>query len=389
MNAFVMTAIFMVWNTTGFALAADDSVSVTTLDSEGNEKTLWTDTGEKIFMPENHKLAVALAADMKVNNIPISHLLSMWQSNLTSEMNYLTDYVINFLNFLPNCNFPENYQYRNNLLIRCNNILGTVKTEFETNPTNISSFTRDIIQRWSNREPSNIYGPRFKQEVEGYETLEDQADEMTNQFARDWIANSKFDFNESEINELVINVIKESFETTFDYPWNKEIDWHNSILNDLVPYLINKIDAENDTHLLFVGYGTKDWVPHLVKLSIHPFAAGLPRADVKLVANPFIVWYESLAQSDQVDLFLLGYESSYHSKVSSLLPEEAKANILAQLEELESERISEMRKKVNNLSLTKLEFVARSFVELESLGSFLVEYLPSVGGDIKVVSMTR
>jgi hypothetical protein len=61
----------------------------------------------------------------------------------------------------------------------------------------------------------------------------------------------------------------------------------------------------------------------------------------------------------------------------------------AQLEELESERISEMRKKVNNLSLAKLEFVARSFVEMESLGSFLVEYLPSVGGDIKVVSMTR
>ena len=33
--------------------------------------------------------------------------------------------------------------------------------------------------------------------------------------------------------------------------------------------------------------------------------------------------------------------------------------------------------------------VARSFVEMESLGSFLVEYLPSVGGNIKVVSMTR
>ena len=127
----------------------------------------------------------------------------------------------------------------------------------------------------------------------------------------------------------------------------------------------------------------------MVKLSIHPFAAGLPRADIKLVANPFIVWYESLAQSDQVDLFLSGYESSYHSKVSALLPEEAREEILAQLEELESERISEMRKKVNNLSLTKLEFVARSFVEMESLGSFLVEYLPSVGGDIKVVSMTR
>jgi hypothetical protein len=389
MNAFAMTAIFMVWNTTGFALAADDSVSVTSLDSEGIEKTLWTDTGEKIFRPEDHKLAVALAADMKVNNIPVSHLLSMWQSNLSTEMNHLTDYVINFLNFLPNCDFPENYQYRNNLIFRCNNILGTVKTEFETNPTNVSSFIKDIIQRWSKVEPSNIYGSLFKDEVSNYTTSEDPGDEMTNEFSRNWVQNSKFDYNEKAINELVIGVIEESFETTFDYPWDKNIDWHQSIINHLVPYLINKVDAENSTHLLFVGYGTKDWVPHMVKLSIHPFAAGLPRADIKLVANPFIVWYESLAQSDQVDLFLSGYESSYHSKVSALLPEEAKAEILAQLEELESERISEMRKKVNNLSLTKLEFVARSFVEMESLGSFLVEYLPSVGGDIKVISMTR
>jgi len=384
-----MTAIFMVWNTTGFALAADDSVSVTSFDSEGIEKTLWTDTGEKIFMPDDHKLAIALAADMKVNNIPVSHLLSMWQSNLTSEMNHLTDYVINFLNFLPNCDFPENYQYRQGLLLRCNNILGTVKTEFETNPTNVSSFIRDVIQHWSKVEPSNIYGSLFKDEVSAYTISEDPGDEMTNEFARNWILNSKFQINEKAINELVMAVIKESFETIFDCPWDKKIDWHLSILNHLVPYLINTIDAENSTHLLFVGYGTKDWVPHMVKLSIHPFAAGLPRADIKVVANPFIVWYESLAQSGQVDLFLSGNESSYHSRVSALLPEEVRTEILAQLEELENERISEMQKKVNNLSLTKLEFVARSFVEMESLGSFLVEYLPSVGGNIKVVSMTR
>jgi hypothetical protein len=61
----------------------------------------------------------------------------------------------------------------------------------------------------------------------------------------------------------------------------------------------------------------------------------------------------------------------------------------SRLDELTNTRIESMRNKINSLPVTKLEFVARQFVELESLASFLVEDLPSVGGDIDSVIISR
>ena len=153
--------------------------------------------------------------------------------------------------------------------------------------------------------------------------------------------------------------------------------------------MINYIDSEAYTKLLCVGYGKDDWIPQLVKISIHPNLNRAPRAQVLQVANPLKVWFSDLAQTDQVDMFLQGYNNEYNDLALTFVPEDSKLVASECLSAFEEKRFSEMKKKVNNLSLTKLEFVARSFVEMESLGSFLVEYLPSVGGDIKVVSMTR
>jgi hypothetical protein len=45
--------------------------------------------------------------------------------------------------------------------------------------------------------------------------------------------------------------------------------------------------------------------------------------------------------------------------------------------------------KTNLLNIDRLEYVARLFVEMEALNSYLVENLPGVGGNIQVVTMTK
>ena len=387
-----MTAIFMVWNTAGFALAADDSISVTNLDSEGQEKTLWTDVGEKIFELENHKLAIAFAGNARVNNIPIGHLLRMWESNLTTEISYFFEYVIDFLNYFAKCNFPVDENYNLELSVRCDLYMDLIKTECEKKPKNMEKKIKELINQRSENAPSNIYGPRFSDEVKAYQASENPLVEIENRFAQMWVDQAEFE-NKTQANDEcltnAIKIIKESFETIFETKWNENIEWHQTIVEELAPYIINKIDLEDSTELLFVGYGKKDWIPHLVKLSVHPFNGQVPRVKIMSVCNPNLTWHEALGQTDQIMLFLRGIDTDLDLSLQSSFSKSQSSGLINQIEEFVEIRTGEMQKKVSNLSIAKLEFVAHSFVELESLGSFLVEYLPGVGGGIKVVSMTR
>jgi len=384
-----MTAIFMVWNTTGFALAADDAISVQSPDENGKERTLWTDTGEKIFMPENHKIAIATAADMKINNIQISNILAGWNMQLKKEVSHLNDYVIDFLNYLSKCEFPLNFQYQNDLKIRCELIMNTFSDSYKDNPENIDNKIGELINYWTNIEPKNVFGPDFQAEFLADDVENEGYDDLFLDFCINWAKGKTADSqNENQI-EVVKELITQTFLATFGTELDAKQKWHKNLQEQLIPYLINYIDSENYAKLLFVGYGIDDWIPHLVKVSIHPSLNGAPRARILQVANPLKIWFSHLAQTDQVDMFLQGYNNDYHEALLSFVPEESRESALEHLGSLEEKRFSEMRKKVNNLSLAKLEFVARSFVEMESLGSFLVEYLPSVGGNIKVVSMTR
>jgi hypothetical protein len=384
-----MTAIFMVWNTTGFAIAADDAVSVQSHDENGFEKTLWTDTGEKIFIPEGHKLAIGIAADRKINNILVNHILSSWHSRLDGQMINLNDYVVDFLNYLSTCDFPLNYEYQNSLKTRCEFILNTFEEFYREDPSNISDRISDSINGWQDAEPKNIYESDFENEYLNPYIEEDQYDDLYLNFCQDWVRNRISEPANPNLEEVVKSQIIQTFEEVFEIEFNLSEKWHSSLLEALIPYLINYIDSEAYTKLLFVGYGKDDWIPQLVKISIHPNLNRAPRAQVLQVANPLKVWFSDLAQTDQVDMFLQGYNNEYHDLAVTFVPEDSKLVASECLDAFKEKRFSEMKKKVNNLSLTKLEFVARSFVEMESLGSFLVEYLPSVGGDIKVVSMTR
>jgi hypothetical protein len=53
------------------------------------------------------------------------------------------------------------------------------------------------------------------------------------------------------------------------------------------------------------------------------------------------------------------------------------------------ERAQGNLKRIDYLTTQRLEFVARLFVELEALKSYLSSPLPGVGGDVQVITMTK
>ena len=392
MNAFAMTAIFMVWNESGFALAADESLSITETDNQGIDKTLWTDTAEKIIEISGHKVAVATAGLGRINFIPINAILEKWGATLVEPLPRMNDYVLNFLEFYKNAGLPHANTFEYALPARIRAILNTFKDEFENNPDNILSYVTDMVNIWRGNEPINIYGDELIEYVRN-SYPEDQSEDSEHlrwcKFLNEWAD------NRSEINDpkgmmaLYRSQIENTFKEVFEFDFDVKVEWHELIMELLVPYLFNYPDAESVANLLFVGYGKEDWIPSAVKVNLRPHASNSPRATVVKVTSPEFVWYEELAQKEQVDMFLRGIDGEYKSELLQTIPEEEQAEFKDRLFEIEKNRFTKMNAKVSNLSISKLEFVARSFVEMESLGSFLVEFLPSVGGNIKVVSMTR
>lgn len=384
-----MTAIFMVWNDAGLALAADESLSIQDIDSEGKQRTLWTDTVEKILEISNHKIAVAFAGNGTINSIPIMGLLTRWKEQLPCVLPHTQDYVLNFLDFVGNSDLPDTLHYRQSLSSRLFPILNGIKQEFEKDASNIEAVIDNGIKAWEKVEIRNIFGSAFEEFEAKGEVKEESPKQLREDFLRSWKAKDRKPGDISKSLDIITQVFKVSFKTAFEIDWDETITWHSYLKNRLVPYLMNYIDGEPTTRLLFVGYGESDWTPTVIKINLRPFEGSLPRADLDQVTKPKYVWYEDLAQSDQVDTFLGGIAGTYKRELLNFVSQEDKEKFSAKMKDIEKARLERMRSKVRDLSIPKLEFVARSFVEMESLGSFLVEYLPSVGGNIKVISMTR
>jgi hypothetical protein len=389
-----MTAIFMVWNNSGFALAADESLSITDRDEQGNERTLWTDTVEKIFSPQNHKICVAWAGNRYVNSIPIGALLTRWAEHLDQKLPKVEDYVIDFLSFIENTRVPNSWHYQHDLRRRIEQILFTFKRELDLNPSNIIPFVRDMVERWRSNEPVNLYGDEFDEYIEQNRTEEDDEWNLWIHLAEKWSKHEKVSTKESDFGTLKLliqDILETCFSEVFESSLDLEIEWHKYISDLLIPYLVNTCDGERVAKLLFVGYGSEDWTPTSVKITLRNFDNSSPRATLSYVTEPRFVWYLDLAQSSQVDMFLGGIDGSYKDRVIDIFGElvDDAGPSVEKINEFESDRLAKMRAKVNNLSISKMEFVARSFVEMESLGSFLVEFLPSVGGNIRTISMTR
>jgi hypothetical protein len=193
-----------------------------------------------------------------------------------------------------------------------------------------------------------------------------------------------------------------SFEKAFGQPLDRAVTWHAKLKEKAVSYFLNCIDGQEPHRmsLMFVGYGTDDWIPQAVILDLYDYDQPMPKIVIRRVTNPEWVWYETIGQDEQFSTFLTGVDENIETNVTEVIrehlgeidpeqPYSIPARVNRAFDDGRSSRVSNMRAKISLLSPSKLEFVAKQFVQIESLASFLQENLPSVGGDIDTITLTR
>ena len=382
-----MTAIFAVWNRTGFAVAADQSVAITG-SVNGQEQTMWTDVSSKLLTVEGHGIVVAAAGTATLNGIPILRLMDRWAATLQAQLPTVNDYALNLLTWLGDASVPGDWSGDWLMGGRIRRILRSFLVAPESTERMPLSEVESAVAAWTAQESHNFYAkPDY-----GWIERELASDPTPR---REYFLKTLLTFVPPAQGTAVAaerarlaSLVEEQFAEVFTKPFDENDPWEAAVRDLLAQYLTQCIDDEgHPISILMIGYGAADWTPSLVTLDVYQHGGGLPRAFVWEATTPEHVWYMPLAQEDQVITLLTGVSRSHRTTLSENLQVGEGGDTI--LDELIDSRIREMRSKINDLSVKKLEFVARSFVELESLGSFLVEDLPSVGGEVDVVSGTR
>ena len=136
-----------------------------------------------------------------------------------------------------------------------------------------------------------------------------------------------------------------------------------------------------------VGFGNDDPSPTAYSLRLYDNLSDVPRIMIEEMSQPHDIWWWAIGVTASVNRLFRGYSRDLleHSSFTSTQKEKLEKH----LDEYSERRIESMRGKVSMLSVERMTYIARMFVELEALESYLQTPLPGVGGDISVVSMTK
>ena len=397
-----MTAIFLVWNYAGLAVAADQSVSVTTTKDDGTRETLWTETENKIFALKNEKVAIASSGSSTINTIPINGVLAQWENSCAPNFPHLEDYVHNFISWLCRTDLHTEFASNFSTVVRMDRLCQAFSAEIsERQNEDPWTIVEQLINEWDSTEPQNLLGPDLMKYLKTYEWTDRDRPLFSKFVARFQLSPLALE----KINQTVADVEKQfeiSFEKAFGHPLDRSIIWHAKLKEQAVSYFLNCIDGQEPHRmsLMFVGYGTDDWIPQAVILDLYDYDQPMPKIVIRRVTNPEWVWYETIGQDAQFSTFLTGVDEIIETNVTEVIrehlgeidpeqPFSIPARVNRAFDDGRSSRVSTMRAKISLLSPSKLEFVAKQFVQIESLASFLQENLPSVGGDIDTITLTR
>lgn len=399
-----MTAIFLVWNAKGAAIAADQSVSVVTKDDEGQEQTLWTETENKLYLLQNKKVALASSGSATINNIPVNGILSKWEEALTEDYKNLSDYATNFVYWLAKTDLHKQFGSEFDSDKRVGLVLKAIRSAIEEDKNSDEiQVIENTIQYWESQEQHCLLGPDIDRFANSADWTNHDAF-LTQKFILNFEPNKipleKIRSTQHKIEEI----FEEQFKICFEAEYESSIKWHKYLLERTLRYFQNYIDKGEPNHmsLMFVGYGTSEWIPQCVVLDIYDYDLPVPKISVRNVTNPDWVWYQSLAKEKEFSTFLTGIDENMENSIFRKLAEieeerndsdttekELISKILnSVLDESRGNRIAAMRSKIRLLPVNRLEFVARQMVQIESLASFLQENLPSVGGEIDSVTIS-
>jgi hypothetical protein len=399
-----MTAIFMVWNSSGLAIASDKSVTASEKDTEGNHKVLFNDYASKLFKSRTKNFAVGIAGNSTLNGVPIQGIISQWEKS-NEIRNSLLDYAEDFLKWFALNSMLENVHSED--FNSFEYVKGSIKylidkiQDSETAEPEIEQTINRVITDWEESNPPNIYGfspLKFETKYAANSSIDDDAQiciDFCKRFADFRLPEEFYGYY---LNDLEL-LVKSSFAEVTGEQLDESIKWHQLLKDKMIKFLIDHVSGNfNSTDLLFVGYGETDWLPFSVKISIYNFDQLLPWAVVKKVTSPNAVWYQSLGQYSTVSNFWDPISSSVKSELFESLQdkfgkraylEKVMTEIDTIISSHEGDLLNPIREKIKLLNVEKLAFIAQQMVSLESFNSFIREYLPTVGGEIDCIKITR
>jgi hypothetical protein len=382
-----MTAVFAVWNQQGFAVAADESVSITSRRDNGEEFTRWTTSADKIFQIPNTPILIGIAGSLTVNDLNINIYLRQWVGTIEGNNPSLLDYANSFVSFLLHTKIKDDFSVFTN---RIDNLLELAADFKEEDETEFIEVFENYIEMQDSSCNKNVLSANFR---ENQSEVDIETDSNTDAFLRhkmeSQIISECGSLNKFELNEIEANkIFKKLFHQHFNVSWKSNNEWHTRLKSIVFNSILNVLPNQV-TSLMFIGYGKNDWEPHCTIIELADFDYSLPIVAVSECTNSSNSWFIPLAQVKHVIAFLNGIDLD----VDIYLREElSKTNYLKfsdKLDEMQSNRRKPMLQKISLLSVEELKFVAESFVKIESTGSFLVEDLPSVGGSIKVIGLSK
>ena len=381
-----MTAIFAVWNRKGLAVAADTQVSIT--DSE-SEHTMWTDSTSKVRRLSGHNVIVAYAGSPNINGIPVLSVVDEWRETITAPLETTADYVGHFFNWLSDHPLPPEVSPSQSIYVRVDRILNYLIGDEDGSEIPTSENVLDALAGWKQTERQNIFA-HWEWSYIRNQLEESRDDEERHRLSYVLAAQPSLttDQEGDELFRLAV-ALEEILTDRFHVKFSDEGD-HHLVRDYLAGYLLRYWDDElTETEMLFIGYGSKEWVPSGVAVRLASYGGRLPRAVFLETWNENHVWYVAIAQEQQVDTFLQGISPPLQLKLLEHYDEHEDTGVKDLLADQMADRLATMRSKIKFFAPEKLAYVARSFVEVERLGSLLMEDLPGVGGEIEVETLSR
>jgi len=397
-----VTAIFAVWNNYGFSLASDSNQT-----AKMNNQN-FVDPVEKTLMLDNHQIAIAGAGATFHQGVEVNEIFRTWEASLPKKgFSRLEEYFVDFACWFSKQTFANDESSLSELRNKLQNWFTAIFQVIEDYETEIIPETLEILffTKYScSRDSLNIFGGEWDLIADSNEITEgalsvsfrkiEELRQLIVEREPTIVSNEEFvilahqEF-ESEIASMIANEFEDIFKRKFDD--ENQIDM--KILEMALCMIENWQMDYQPIEVLMIGYGANDWLPSAFQFSIQSKFFGLPRLYISDTSNPNENWYMKIAVESAVYQLTRGVSRETRDEiievVSKYISEEGLGEISSEINEKLSEKFHSTLSKIEYLTIDRLEFVSKLFVQIEALKSFLDQPIAGVGGDTKVISMTK
>ena len=397
-----MTAIFAVWNNYGFSLASDSN------QTGSKDNQTWVDPVEKIIMLENHQIAIGAAGNSFHSGVEVNEIFRSWESSMPKEgFSKLDEYFINFAIWFSSQTFNESapdYDDLDTLFRSCFEDISKLLSNDEQN-SELGNLEKRVIAAFErDRDTLNFLAPDWDiyaavsdSVAEVITEAEKKSDELRASLTAlaPEIQSFNFLFNrQDELDSRIMERIYPAFKDIFgrDFDFDNELDLE--ILNISVSLISNlSSSSAEDLEVLMIGFGGQDWLPSGISFKLYSSFFGLPRLRITNWSSPNVNWFMSIAIDAAIQELTRGISVDRLSEITELASEFIEPSRFGEfpkkVNEQSTEKFHKTLSRIDHLTIDRLEFVSRLFVQIEALKSFLDQPVPGVGGDTKVISMTK